>query len=34
MGKQRRKYPIELKVELVENVLAGRSALKVAKDEG
>ena len=33
MGKQRRKYPIELKVELVENVLAGRSALEVARDE-
>jgi len=34
MGKQRRKYSRELKVELVEMVLAGRSALEVARDEG
>jgi len=34
MGKQRRKYSKELKVELVEKVLAGRSTLEVAKDEG
>ena len=34
MGKQRRKYSKELKMELVEMVLAGRSALEVARDEG
>jgi len=34
MGKQRRKYSRELKMELVEMVLAGRSALEVARDEG
>jgi len=34
MGKQRRKYSKELKVELVEKVLAGRETLEVAKDEG
>jgi len=34
MGKQRRKYSKELKIELVEKVLAGRSTLEVAKDEG
>jgi len=33
MGKHRRKYSRELKVELVERVLAGRSALEVARDE-
>ena len=33
MGKHRRKYPRELKVELVERVLAGREALEVAKEE-
>jgi transposase-like protein len=33
MGKQRRKYSRELKVELVERVLAGRSPLEVARDE-
>ncbi|MCG9479930.1 MAG: transposase [Actinomycetia bacterium] len=33
MGKQRRKYSIELKMELVERVLAGASALEVARDE-
>ena len=33
MGKQRRKYSKELKVELVEKVLAGREALEVARDE-
>jgi len=33
MGKQRRKYSRELKVELVERVLAGASALEVARDE-
>jgi len=34
MGKQRRKYSKELKIELVEKTLAGRSTLEVAKDEG
>ena len=34
MGKQRRKYSKELKVELVEKVLAGRETLEVARDEG
>jgi len=34
MGKQRRKYSKELKVELVEKVLAGRGTLEVARDEG
>ena len=34
MGKQRRKYSRELKVELVEKVLAGSATLEVAKDEG
>ena len=33
MGKHRRKYPRELKVELVERVLAGASSLEVARDE-
>ena len=33
MGKYRRKYSRELKVELVERVLAGASALEVARDE-
>jgi len=33
MGKHRRKYSRELKVELVERVLAGRSPLEVARDE-
>jgi transposase-like protein len=33
MGKHRRKYSRELKVELVERVLAGRSTLEVARDE-
>jgi len=33
MGKHRRKYSRELKVELVERVLAGRSPLGVARDE-
>jgi len=34
MGSKRRKYSRELKVELVGMVLAGRSALEVARDEG
>jgi len=34
MGKKRRKYSKELKIELVEKVLAGREALEVARDEG
>ena len=34
MGKKRRKYSKELKVELVEKVLAGRETLEVARDEG
>jgi len=34
MGKRRRKYSRELKVELVEKVLAGREVLEVAKEEG
>jgi len=34
MGSKRRKYSKELKVELVEKVLAGRETLEVAKDEG
>jgi transposase-like protein len=34
MGKQRRKYSREMKTELVEKVLAGRSTLEVARDEG
>jgi len=34
MGKQRRKYSKELKVELVEKVLSGRETLEVARDEG
>jgi len=34
MGKQRRKYSKELKVELVEKILAGRETLEVARDEG
>ena len=33
MGKHRRKYPRELKIELVEKVLAGREALEVSKQE-
>jgi transposase-like protein len=33
MGNNRRKYSRELKMELVERVLAGASALEVAKDE-
>jgi len=33
MGKKRRKYSKELKIELVEKVLAGREALEVARDE-
>ena len=33
MGSKRRKYSKELKAELVERVLAGRSALEVARDE-
>jgi len=34
MGKKRRKYSRELKIELAEKVLAGREALEVARDEG
>jgi transposase-like protein len=34
MGSNRRKYSKELKVELVERVLAGRGTLEVARDEG
>ena len=34
MGKQRRKYSKELKMELVEKILAGRETLEVARDEG
>lgn len=34
MGSKRRKYTRELKVELVERVLAGREVLEVARDEG
>jgi transposase-like protein len=33
MGSKRRKYTRELKVELVERVLAGREVLEVARDE-
>jgi transposase-like protein len=33
MGKQRRKYSKELKIELVEKVLAGRGTLEMARDE-
>lgn len=33
MGKQRRKYSKELKIELVEKVLAGKETLEVAKEE-
>jgi transposase-like protein len=33
MGSKRRKYSRELKVELVERVLAGRSPLEVARNE-
>ena len=33
MGKQRRKYSRELKIELVEKVLAGKETLEVAKEE-
>jgi len=34
MGKQRRKYSKEMKIELVERVLSGKSTLEVAKEEG
>ena len=34
MGKQRRKYTKDFKIELVEKVLAGKETLELAKEEG